>query len=312
LKEATQQLIEESRELSFRLFPKQVIFYKPDFYRSSKDSFPTFSVTGSSCALQCEHCKAEVLKPMKPALSPERLYEDIVGAYRAGAKGCLVSGGSRPDGSVPLEAFIDVIRRAKAETGMTVVVHTGLIRSETAPRLAAAGIDAALIDLLGDERSIREVYHLNATLDDYRRAVKCLVEAGIPLTPHYIVGLGAHGSALDNVLDILDDYRPKAFIVIALRPLPATPMAVAAPPSPEEVTEALAKARLRLGRVPLALGCMRPVGRIRSAIDRMAVSTGVNAVAHPTEAAYQAAREIGLTVVEKYTCCSEVFLDSFA
>jgi uncharacterized radical SAM superfamily protein len=309
LKSSFLEMVEESRELTERLFGKELVFYKPDFLGSSKDSFPTFSVTGTSCALQCEHCKAEVLRSMKPAPTPETLFEDMLSAHDKGARGCLVSGGSRPDGSVPLEPFIGAIASAKRETGMTVVVHTGLIRRETASKLAGAEVDAALIDLLGDEHSIRDVYHLDATVSDYRRAVADLVDAGIQLTPHYIVGLGARPSAIENVLDMLEEHRPRAFIVIALRPLQSTPMAQTPPPTPEEVAYALARARLRLRDVPLALGCMRPVGRLREEIDGMAVGAGINALAHPTPGAYAAAESGGWKVTERFTCCSEVFVD---
>jgi uncharacterized radical SAM superfamily protein len=302
-------LMAESMELTQKLFGRELIFYKPDFHGSARDSFPTFSVTGTACALQCEHCKAAVLRSMKPAPTPARLFADMLEAYERGARGCLVSGGSRPDGSVPLEPFIGSIRKAKQETGMTVVVHTGLVRSGTAAALAGAGIDAALFDLLGDDHSIKEVYHLQASVGDYRRAVKDLVGAGIPLTPHYIVGLGDGSGALDTVLEILEEYRPRAFIVIALRPLRTTPMASVPPPTPQDVSYTLAKARLRLRDVPLALGCMRPVGRVREETDRMAVRAGINAMAHPTKGAYEAAEVEGWRVTERYTCCSEVFVD---
>ena len=309
MKSSVLETVAESRELTVRLFGKELVFYKPDFIRSSKNSFPTFSVTGASCALQCEHCKAEVLRSMKPAPTPEALLRDMLSAHAKGARGCLVSGGSRPDGSVPLEPFIDAIASAKRETGMTIVIHTGLIRRETASKLAGAEVDAALIDLLGDEHSIRDVYHLDATVGDYRRAVADLVDAGIPMTPHYIVGLGAKPSAIEKVLDMLEEHRPRAFIVIALRPLQGTPMARIPPPTPEDVAYALARARLRLKGVPLALGCMRPVGRLREEIDRMAVGAGINALAHPTRSAYAAAESGGWRVTERFTCCSEVFVD---
>ncbi len=309
MKSSVFEMIEESRELTERLFGKELVFYKPDFLGSSKDSFPTFSVTGASCALQCEHCKAEVLRSMKPAPTPETLLEDMLSAHAKGARGCLVSGGSRQDGSVPLEPFIDAIASAKRETGMIVVVHTGLTRKGTSSKLARAEVDAALIDLLGDEHSIRDVCHLDSTVSDYRRAVADLVDAGIPLTPHYIVGLGAKPSAIENVLDMLEEHRPRAFIVIALRPLQGTPMAETPPPTPEDVGHALARARLRLRDVPLALGCMRPVGRQREEIDRMAVGAGINALAHPTPGAYAAAESGGWKVTERFTCCSEVFVD---
>jgi uncharacterized radical SAM superfamily protein len=309
MQQGIEELLSESRDLTVRLFDRELVFYKPRFHNSSKDSFPTFSVTGTSCALQCEHCKAEILRSMRPAPTPTELYADMLSAYAEGARGCLVSGGSRPDGSVPIEPFLDAIGSAKKETGMKVVVHTGLIRRRTASMLAKANVDSALMDLLGDEHSIRDVCHLDASLMDYRRAVADLVNAGIPLTPHYIVGLGASPSAVDRVLDMLEDHRPHAFIVIALRPLEATPMALASPPTPSDVACALAKARLRLRDVPLALGCMRPVGRLREEIDVMAIGTGINAMAHPTPGAYAAAAEGGWKVKERMTCCSEVFVD---
>jgi uncharacterized radical SAM superfamily protein len=250
-----------------------------------------------------------VLRSMRPVPTPSSLFDSMLAAYASGARGCLVSGGSRRDGSVPLEQFIEAIASAKKETGMTVVVHTGLIRKETAAKLAKAGVDAALIDLLGDERSIRDVYHLDATVGDYRRAVADLVDAGIPLTPHYIVGIGASPLAIETVLDMLEDSRPRAFIVIALRPLQGTPMARTPPPTPEDVAYAVARARLRLRVVPVALGCMRPVGRLREEIDAMAVGAGINALAHPTRSAYAAAKSGGWKVSERFTCCSEVFVD---
>ena len=303
------ELAKESNELTTKIFGKEILFYRPGFGLSGKDSFPTFSVTGESCALQCEHCKARVLRSMRPTLSPKALYENMLAAHSKGARGCLVSGGSRPDGSVPLEPFIDALASAKRETGMTVVVHTGLVRSGMAEKLAGAGVDAALIDLLGDDRSIRDVYHLDASVVDYRRAVADLVACGVPLTPHFIVGLGSEQAAIENVLDILEEHRPKAFIVIAFRPIQRTPMAFTPPPSPEDVAFALAKARLRLSDVPIALGCMRPVGSLRDEIDRMAIQTGINALAHPSPGAYEAAAEGGWKVIEKRTCCSEVFVD---
>ncbi len=41
-----------------------------------------------------------------------------------------------------------------------VIVHTGLIRREIAEELKEAGVDQILIDVIGDEDTIHEVYHL--------------------------------------------------------------------------------------------------------------------------------------------------------
>ena len=86
---------------------------------------------------------------MHPALSPEELFELCTKLKQDGAKGCLVSGGCLPDGSVPLDGFVDALGRIKQELGLTVFVHTGIINLETAVSLKQAGVDAALIDVIG-------------------------------------------------------------------------------------------------------------------------------------------------------------------
>jgi uncharacterized radical SAM superfamily protein len=79
-----------------------------------------------------------------------------------GARGILVSGGAKQNGEVPLEKFIPSIRKMKEkDREFKVIVHTGLIRKEIAKGLKGAGIDQILLDVIGDEDTIREVYHLN-------------------------------------------------------------------------------------------------------------------------------------------------------
>lgn len=38
-----------------------------------KQSFPAFSITAGGCALMCDHCRAKILEPMIPAVTPARL-----------------------------------------------------------------------------------------------------------------------------------------------------------------------------------------------------------------------------------------------
>ena len=78
-----------------------------------------------------------------------------------GAVGCLVSGGCLPDGSVPLDGFVDAIEKIKLELGLTVFVHTGIITPKTAVALKKAGVDAALIDVIGSAETIRKTLNLN-------------------------------------------------------------------------------------------------------------------------------------------------------
>ncbi len=72
---------------------------------------------------------------MHPALSPNELFDLCVKLKQDGAKGCLISGGCLPDGSVPLEQFMPTLKRIKRELDLTIFVHTGIINLETAEAL---------------------------------------------------------------------------------------------------------------------------------------------------------------------------------
>ena len=115
------------RHSEIRFYAPSFTHYETKHFCSSTTDFPTISVTGNSCALNCKHCGGKVLETMHPALSQQELFELGVKLKQNGAKGCLVSGGCLPDGSVPLERFVPVLERFKRELGLTVFVHTGII-----------------------------------------------------------------------------------------------------------------------------------------------------------------------------------------
>src|SRR5208283_2285280 len=139
----------KSKEIRF--YAPSFTYYKTKYYCSSPNSFPTISVTGTSCALNCKHCGGKVLETMRSVLSPKELLELCTKLKQGGAQGCLVSGGCLPDGSVPLNRFVPALRRIKRELGLTVFVHTGIINLETAVALKDAEVDAALIDVIGSK-----------------------------------------------------------------------------------------------------------------------------------------------------------------
>ncbi|MBM4400826.1 MAG: radical SAM protein, partial [Crenarchaeota archaeon] len=203
--------------------PKNAHFYAPSFmhyktsyYCSSPTHFPTVSVTGTACALNCKHCGGKILQTMHPANTPEKLFEFGAELKQNGALGCLVSGGCLPDGSVPLKQFVPAIEKIKRELGLTVFVHTGIIDAATATALKTAGVDAALIDIVGSDETIRNVYNLNVTVKDYASSLKALQKAGLNFVPHVIVGL--HDGKLKgefHALKIISSSKPSAIVVIA-------------------------------------------------------------------------------------------------
>ncbi|MFQ6064428.1 MAG: radical SAM protein [Candidatus Bathyarchaeia archaeon] len=312
-----EEALTTARNISWRNFGKQISFYAPSFtyyktkyFNSSPTAFPTISVTGPSCALKCKHCRGKVLETMLPASTPEKLIAICTDLRVKGCIGCLISGGCLPDGSVPLDRFTDAIAKIKRDLGLTVLVHTGIINSSTAKELKKAGIDAALIDVIGSDETIREVYQLNARVDDYDESLKVLSESGIPTVPHVLVGL--HYGTLKGELQALrmiSKHSPSAVIIIAFMPVHGTPMEKVYPPVPKEIAKVLISARLMLPKTPIALGCMRPKGEHRNKTDMLAVRAGVNAIAFPADKAIQLADSMGLKISFSSLCCSQVFCE---
>jgi len=312
-----EESLNKAQEVRWKNFGKKIHFYAPSFmyyktsyYCSSPTDFPTISVTGKGCALNCKHCGGKVLNTMYSATSPQELFELCMQLKSKGALGCLISGGCLPDGSVPLKKFIDVIEKIKRELNLTVIVHTGIIDFNTAERLRNAGVDAALIDIIGSDETIKEIYKLNITVKAYENSLRALHEAGIAFVPHVIVGL--HYGKLKgelHALKMISRYQPSALVIIAFMPIRGTEMEKVAPPKPIEIAKIIATSRLMFPQTPLALGCMRPKGKHRIKTDILSIKAGVNAIAFPTQEAIKTAKELGYKISFSSFCCSQVYPD---
>jgi uncharacterized radical SAM superfamily protein len=311
------EAMEEARILGEKHFGRNIHFYAPGFtyyktehFRTCSTTFPSISLTGPSCSLKCKHCDGVVLNTMYPANSPGKLVELCRELKSRGAVGCLVSGGCAVDGSMPIDRFTNALAAVKREVELSLVVHTGLIGEGAAQRLKEAGIDAALIDVIGSDETIKEICNLDVGVEDYEESLRSLSETGIPVVPHVLVGL--HYGALKGELDALDmiaRHNPSAVIVIAFFPIRGTAMEKTAPPPPSDITRVLVAARLKMPSTPLALGCMRPKGAHRAETDVLAVKMGVNAIAFPAKEAVEAAERFGYSISFSPTCCSQIFRD---
>lgn len=295
---------------AIRFYAPSFIYYKTGYYCSSPVAFPSISITGRSCSLRCKHCEGIVLNTMSPACSPKELVDLCADLKSKGSVGCLISGGCSRKGSVPLDGFIDAIAEVKRNLGLTIIVHTGVINEVTARRLKMAGIDAALIDVVGSNETIREIFDLDVDVGDYENSLRVLRDAGIPTVPHVLVGL--HYGRLEGearAIEMISRYNPSAVIIIVFMPIPGTAMEHVTPPSPQSVARVIANARISMPSVPMALGCMRPKGRHRTETDILAIKAGVNAIAFPAEEAVKFAKSLGCDVSFSSLCCSQIFTD---
>jgi uncharacterized radical SAM superfamily protein len=242
---------------------------------------------------------------MESTITPESLFDRCKEIKTMGGEGVLISGGSDSKGFVPLERFIDSIQRVKSELNLEVVVHTGLVSEKTAQGLAEAQIDAAMLDVIGDEHVSKEVYHIKDGPRKMRQSLDILEGLGVPTVPHVLVGLD-YGKLAGEIeaLDLISQGNPAAVVIIALSPVRKTSMESVNPPTPEDIGRVMTVARLGMKEVPLLLGCARPMGNHKVETDKYAVLSGVNGIALISQEGVDLAKEKGLEPMFLDVCCS--------
>jgi len=290
---------------------REIHFYAPGLrrYRTSEwtgqepGRFVSVSVTGAECALQCDHCQSKVLEGMQ-SLGGARLHDVALEARRRGARGILVSGGSDRRGRVPLLRHVPDLKRIRQELGLLIRVHPGLPDEETAAALGQVGVDGVMLDIIGAQETIREIYHLDVAAEEYAAVLDRLEAHRVPLVPHIILGLH-RGRMLGEwtALSMVARHRPRLLVLVVLMPLTGTAMQAVTPPSVDEIGAFFETARAAMPDTPIALGCARPLGPAKAAIDRRAVEAGLDGIAYPAEGIVAYAESRGLTARFHDACC---------
>ncbi|MST31131.1 radical SAM protein [Acidimicrobiaceae bacterium USS-CC1] len=288
-------------------------FYAPGLKRwqtaewtpARPDRFLPVSVTGSACALQCDHCQAKVLDGMISVKAGEDLFDLARRLKERGSDGLLVSGGSTRAGGVPLLSHLRHVPRIRSELGMRVIVHSGVVRPALAAALADSEVDGVMLDIIGADETIRDVYHLDLTAADFERSLALLSERQLRIIPHIVLGLH-YGRFLGerDALEMVARYPVSTLILVVLVPLIGTPMSHLPPPPVDEVIGFFEEARLRLPTTRVNLGCARPMGPVKGVLDRAAVDLGLNGIAYPAEGVIEYARSRGLQPKLYEWCCS--------
>jgi len=269
--------------------------------------FPAISVTGPRCQLGCLHCGGRFLQHMHPLAKPESLLAFCQQLAANGGRGCLISGGCDRHGRVPLGPFLPVLTQIKRTTELFINVHTGLLSSEEAQRLAETGIDCASVDVVGDNEIIHQVYGLHDhTTADYRSTLQALDAHGVSVAPHICVGIGFGrlSGELTALQLIRSSLSPSVLVIIALMPAKGTAMADVTPPTNQDIARVCALARLLFPETEIALGCMRPKGMQRREMEKLAVEAGVTRIALPTQSTIQYLKERGYTTTMLEACCT--------
>jgi uncharacterized radical SAM superfamily protein len=167
--------------------------------------------------------------------------------------------------------------------------------------------------VVGDRETIREVYGLEATPEDYADTYRMLRRyahvrsarvRSVRVVPHITVGLrcGALGHERP-AMDMLAAIGLEALVFIVFMPTPGTRYAGCPAPEVEAVAALLAEARVRFPAIPLHLGCMRPRRGYRARLDPLAVRAGMNVIVSPSREGRAAAERLGLAAVRTRECC---------
>ncbi len=298
-------LLERAGELSRQVHGHAVTFYLPGMFHldGRTGRYPAASITGPGCLLNCDHCSGRILEGMLPSRNPRDLVDLCLGLEERGQLGVLLSGGCNESGLLPWDTFLPAIREIKARTKLYVSAHCGLVDQETARALKDAGVDQALIDVIGDDETYQRVCHVPFGVDRIERSLQALALAGLPVVPHVVCGLdwGRIRGEM-RAVDMIAAYPAQQVVFVSLMAIPGTPMGRVTSPSAEEVAIIIARARLAMPAVRMSLGCARRRGDSR--LETLAVDAGINRMALPSDEAVNHARGLGLTVRFQNTCCS--------
>ncbi len=271
-----------------------------------KNSFPAFSITAGACGLNCDHCQKKILEPMIPATDPAMLDRKVRGLVLSeGLSGFLLSGGSNRRNEIKYDRYLPVVEGLKHDfPDLKVAIHSALLDEPRARAMESAGVDTVMMDVIGSDDTIREVYKLDRPVEDFEATLEALSSTNMEVTPHIVIGLH-YGKLLgeERALDIVSRHAINALVLVVIMPFYAKPGTFETP-STSDVGRIFAKARQRLPDQQVLLGCARPPGMHKRITDAYAIMAGLDGIAFPADGAVSVAHTIGRPFVQAHSCCS--------
>ncbi|MDJ0904972.1 MAG: radical SAM protein [Woeseiaceae bacterium] len=271
-----------------------------------KNSFPAFSITAAACGLNCDHCQKKILEPMIPATNPEMLDAKVRQLIDSqGLNGFLLSGGSNKRNEINYMRYLPVVEQLKRDfPDMRIAVHSALMKEDQAKAMESAGVDTVMMDVIGANETIEEVYKLKRPVEDFEETLAALCATSMEVTPHIVVGLH-YGRILGeaNALDMVSRYPVTALVLVVIMPFYAKPGTFETPAT-RDVGEIFYEARQRLPEQQVLLGCARPPGMHKRVTDAYAIMAGLDGIAFPAEGAVSVAHSIGRPFEQAHSCCS--------
>jgi uncharacterized radical SAM superfamily protein len=272
----------------------------------NKNSFPAFSITAAACGLNCDHCQKKILEPMIPATRPEILDQKVRRLIDTeGLNGFLLSGGSNKKNEINYGRYLPVVEKLKEDfPDLKVAIHSALLDEKRAKAMESAGVDTVMMDVIGAQETINEVYNLDRSVDDFEETLAALCTTSMEVTPHIVIGLHyGHILGEANALDMVSRYPVTALVLVVIMPFYAKPGTFVTPET-TDVGRIFREARVRLPDQQVLLGCARPPGMHKRVTDAYAIMAGLDGIAFPADGAVSVAHTIGRPFTQAHSCCS--------
>jgi uncharacterized radical SAM superfamily protein len=243
---------------------------------------------------------------MIPATNPEMLDTKVRHLIdHEGLNGFLLSGGSNKRNEINYMRYLPVVEKLKADfPELKVAVHSALMKEAQAKAMESAGVDTVMMDVIGDNDTIEQVYKLNRPVEDFEETLAALCSTSMEVSPHIVIGLHygqVRGEA--NALDMVSRYPVTALVLVVIMPFYAKPGTFVTPET-SDVGRIFLEARERLPERQVLLGCARPPGMHKRVTDAYAIMAGLDGIAFPAEGAVSVAHAIGRPFEQAHSCCS--------
>jgi uncharacterized radical SAM superfamily protein len=302
-----------------------------DLYKSSKSSlkkkkrnkqtidifvpgktFPSISLTGEKCELNCAHCGGHYIKQMSDVQTPEELIKLCQDLSKQNAVGALISGGCDQIGHVIQNNYLSAMQEIKRKSKLKLNIHTGLITIKQAKELVGTGVDVVSIDIVGDSDTIREVYGLTHSPEVYLESLLALQAAGFEkIVPHVCVGLNFGKITGEyRAIEMISKIDPINVVFIVLIPTAFTRMQYCEPPAIAEVIDLIKFAREKCGQSKILLGCMRPRSakyrEYNQRLESAAIKAGIDGLVLPSKTTLQNLEKMRIEINVHNYCCAVI------
>jgi biotin synthase len=258
------------------------------------------------CSEDCGYCSQSAVTEAEidkyPLLNADRLLAAARQAADANARTyCIVASGRGPTDR-EVDHIATTVETIKAETGLHICCCLGLLTSEQAQRLKAAGVDR-INHNLNTSRNFHDNICTTHSFDDRLKTLQIARQAGLELCAGLIVGMGESDADVVEVAMELQRLDVESIPVNFLIPIEGNPLQNTGKLSPRYCLKTLCLFRLATPRTEIRIAGGREVN-LRSmqamglyAANSMFVSDYLTTKGQAAEADFQMIEDLGFEIV---------------